>query len=176
MLQSRSWFAKTIILSGLILCTSCRDEIAESPVPVGYVHYTCTLVTVNIVMQQGDPQISLESPGGYVRCYDPAKRLANEGWGVGGLLLVHGFDNDHYYAFDLACPYCYKDNANSGSKLHRLQIDADGITAICPDCQSKFGSVFWGSPAATAGPANQSNRLLRQYRATQVGDQLVVTN
>lgn len=176
MQQLRNWCAKTILFANLILCTSCKDEISESPVPAGYVHYSCSLVNVNIVMEQGDPQVPLESPGGYVRCFEPAKRLANEEWGVGGLLLIHGFEADRYYAFDLACPYCYATYATSASKLHRLQMDKDGITAICPDCESKFGSIFWGSPVSTAGPANKSNYRMRQYRANQIGDKLVITN
>lgn len=175
MQQLRNWCAKTILFANLILCTSCKDEITESPVPAGYVRYSCSLLHVNIIMEQGDPQVPLESPGGYVRCYDSSKRMAEEGWGTGGLLLVHGFDNDHYYAYDLACPHCYATYATSATKLHRLQMDKDGITAICPDCESKFGSIFWGSPAATSGPANKDNHILRQYHAGLVGDKLVVT-
>lgn len=173
----RSSFDKSILV-GLILCTvtSCRDESHESPVPAGRVHYSCSLVNVNIVMQQGFPQPSLETPGGYVRCYDPSKRKANEDWGKGGLLLVHGFDDVHFYAYDLTCPNCYATHASSGSRLYQLQIASDQITAICPECESEFGSVFWGSPAPTKGPANESNYILRQYRASLAGDQLVVTN
>ena len=154
----------------------CHDSIGERPVPAGYVSYSCTLSTVNIVMGQGDPQTPLESPGGYVRCYDKKLLMANESWGTGGLLLVHGFEASAYYAYDLACPYCYAIHSTSATKLHRLKIAADGQTAHCDDCGSDFGAIFWGSPAPTAGPANENNYPLRQYRASLVGDRLVVTN
>ena len=160
----------------LLLCASCHDNTCESPVPAGYVRYSCVLSTINITMEQGDPQVPLESMGGYVRCFDAKKRAATDEWGTGGLLLVHGYESTAFYAFDLACPYCYATAATASAKLHRLDIASDGMTAVCPDCDSRFGSIFWGSPAPTAGPANQNNYLLRQYRASLSGDRLVVTN
>lgn len=168
----RLWSALCV---SLLLCSACHDRTLESPVPAGYVDYSCNINTVNIIMEQGDPQVPLESPGGYVRCFDPQKRKLSEGWGTGGLLLVHGFDSDAFYAFDLSCPQCYVTANAAASKVHRLEMAGDGYTAVCPDCHSEFGSIFWGSPAPTGkGPANQNNYLLRQYHATLVGDKLLV--
>lgn len=170
MKQWSVWFAN------LLLLTACNDSIRESPVPAGYVRYSCVLSTINLVMEQGNPQIPVDAIGGYVRCFDPLKRTALDGWGTGGLLLVHGFEGDNYYAYDLACPYCYTQAAKAADKVHRLVIESDGQTAYCPDCSSKFGAIFWGSPIPTEGPANQENYLLRQYKATLSGDRLIITN
>ncbi|GEM_PF-2478503 len=174
MKQWNVWCADLLLL--WCATASCRDSVGESPVPAGYVTYSCTLATVNEVMEQGAPQPSIEVQGGYVRCYDLTKRMGNESWGTGGLLLVHGYDATTFYAYDLACPYCYATYGSSASKLHQLDMADDGQTAICPDCESEFGAIFWGSPAPTAGPANQNNYVLRQYRASLVGDKLVVRN
>lgn len=158
----------------LVLLSACHDRTLESPVPAGYVDYSCNIYTVNIIMEQGDPQVPLESQGGYVRCYDAQKRNVSDGWGTGGLLLVHGFDAATFYAYDLACPQCYVVANSATSKIHRLEIASDGMTAVCPDCGSEFKYVFSGSPAPTAGPANQNNYVLRQYKASLVGDKLIV--
>jgi len=168
----RLWSALCV---SLLLLSSCHDRTLESPVPAGYVDYSCYLTTVNIYMEQGDPQVPLESQGGFVRCFDAKKRALSDGWGTGGLLLVHGYEASAFYAYDLACPQCYVIANSAASKIHRLEMASDGCTAVCPDCQSEFGSIFWGSPAPTgAGPANKNNYLLRQYHATLVGDKLIV--
>ena len=159
-----------------MLLASCSDSIGDSPVPAGEVRYSCTLATINLIMEQGDPQTPLESMGGYVRCYDRQKMAGNEAWGTGGLLLVHGYEDVAYYAYDLACPYCWVANGASAAKIQQLVIADDCQTARCATCESRFGAIFWGSPAPTAGPANESNYPLRQYRASLVGDKLVVRN
>lgn len=167
----RLWSALCV---SLLLC-SCHDRTYESPVPAGWVDYSCVLTTVNIAMDQGAPQVPLESQWGFVRCYDPQKRNLSDGWGTGGLLLVHsGFELNTFYAYDLACPQCYVTANSSASKIHRIGIASDGMTAVCPDCDSEFKYVFSGSPAPTAGPANQNNYVLRQYKASLVGDKLIV--
>lgn len=182
MQQSRNWCVEIsfwgLLLWGFMLCASCKDGSLDSPVPKNRVQYTCTVTLVNIYMEQGDPQIPLESPCGYVRCYDTKKRQANEYWGTGGLLLVQGFEVGHFYAYDLTCPYCYVTHATASSKIHHLEIDGDKSTvAICPTCRSAFGSIFWGSPVPTGGPAYEENYVLRQYKATLSGDdKLIVTN
>lgn len=155
--------------------SSCDEGAYESPVPAGRVHYTCNITLVNSVMQQDKGQTMLEVPGGYVRIYDKQKLMATDEVGTGGLLLLHNFDGTSYYAFDLTCPYCYKIGGNPTEKMHRITIGDDGFKAVCPSCSSEFGSVFWGSPAGTAGPANEHNYLLRQYKAYCVGDNLTVT-
>lgn len=79
--------------------------------------------------------------------------------GVCGLLLYHSAMEDSYYAYDLACPYCYRQSQPVALGLK------DIFTAQCPKCQSVFGAIQYGSPAPTAGPSNAENLMLRQYKA-----------
>jgi len=163
----------SVLCANLLLLSACNDRTYESPVPAGYVDFSCVLTTINTILEQGPPQVPLESQWGYVRCY--VKQHASDYLGTGGLLLVHsGFDANVFYAYDLACPQCYVIANSKAGKIHRLEIAADGMTAVCPDCESEFKYVFSGSPAPSAGPANQNNYLLRQYHASLVGDQLIV--
>lgn len=171
---SRILLALSLTLT-LTLFSACDDVAHESPVPAGSVHYTCDVQLVNLAMEQATDQVTLESPGGYVRLYDRNKMLATDSWGTGGLLLVHGIiSTSSYYAYDLACPWCYQNNGRGS--IHQLSVDPVSHSAYCSDCESEFGAVFWGSPSATKGPANEEGLPLRQYHATPSGDKLIVTN
>jgi hypothetical protein len=119
---------------------------------------------VNAIMQQTG-QAQLNTPGGYVRVYDTRTLSVNDYVGWGGLLLLQSYEGA-YYAFDLACPYCYQHPAGHISRI----VLRDAMNASCPECESVFGVVMYGSPAPTAGPANADNLVLRQYRATLLGD------
>ena len=168
----KQWIVWCVSLS--LALTACNDKLHESPVPAGHVSYTCDPVVVNQLMQQATDQATLESPGGYVRCHDHSKKMAGQAWGTGGLLLVHCYNNTpEYAAFDLACPYCY---AQRDKQLRQLVMKSDQQTAVCPQCESEFGAIFWASPASTAGPANAESYPLRQYKATMMGNKLVITN
>lgn len=169
----RLWIS---LFVSLFLCYACHDEVTESPVPVGRVRYSCSLNLVNEVMEQGYPQPSLDTPCGYVRCWDRNRMAGDEGWGIGGLLLVQGYEAGRYYAFDLACPYCYAVRANAAAGVRQMVMTSSGLADSCATCHSVYGMVFWGSPAPTDGPANQQGYPLRQYRANLLGDRLVVTN
>lgn len=192
MQQWRSWFDKTslhplsggtkrrpvwgVLLVAMVLASACHETLHVSPVPSAPVRYTCDPAIVNLAMEQGAPQTGLDSPGGYVRCCDRKYMGPNDAWGTGGLLIVQSFTPNTFYAYDLACPYCYAATTNSPSRMHQLEMAKDGVTAHCAVCESEFGAIFWGSTAPTKGPANQSNYPLRQYRATLVGDKVTVSN
>lgn len=165
------------VAAGLSLClTACHEAALDSPVPLRYVSYSCNIHTVNAVMEQITHQAQLDSPGGYVRIWDGSKLTASDAVGLGGLLLLHSYEEDgKFYAFDLTCPYCYLKGGSPDERMHRIVICEDGLTAACPECGSGFGAVFWGAPAPTAGPANDDNRILRQYKAVLLGDILTVT-
>lgn len=178
MLLSKNWFDKSPLCVAWVLVallTSCHDDVLESVIPQQYVSYNCNIHTINAVMEQTTGQAQLESPGGYVRIWDARKLTASDAVGLGGLLLLHSFDNTAFYAFDLTCPYCFTQGGSKQDKMQRLVIKEDGFTAQCTHCSSEFGSVYWGSPVATAGPANEENLILRQYKAVLVGDILTVT-
>lgn len=153
----------------LLTAAGCGDERAiESPVPAGRVNYECYVASINEQMQQTDGK-SLEVMGGYVHI----DQWRQQGYyiGIHGLLLCHdNFSDAIYYAYDLACPYCYP-------KAHTIRL-TDGLTARCGECKSEFGAVLWGSPAPTAGPANEKGLPLRSYRArlNTASGRLMVTN
>ena len=165
---SANWFSKgCLLLLAAVLPTACDRESFESPVPAGYVSFHCTLESLGLDVQ-----------GNYYILSDRNSVSGTDGYGTGGLLLVHSrMERGRYYAYDLACPYCWKTTANhSYATLARISIDEeDFYAAVCPACQSKFGLVMDGSPVPTAGPANEENYILRQYKAAAYGDQLVVT-
>jgi len=182
MLPLKNWCAKHLIIRFLFVwmgavwvLSSCDEDIMESPVPERYVSYSCNIHTVNVVMEQDKGQTQLESPGGYVRIWEAEKLTASDAIGLGGLLLLHNFEDTGYFAFDLTCPYCYLKGGTSQEKMQRIVVKEDGFTAQCLHCQSEFGAVYWGSPASSKGPANEENRILRQYKAVLVGDILTVT-
>lgn len=147
----------TLMVVGTVLSmASCQDAITESPVPVYNVRYSCNISTINAAMGQDDVP-NLDSQPGYVLI----DKYLNQSdvIGVCGLLLYHAAMENAFYAYDLACPYCYSHGKPVAIGMR------DAFTAQCPDCQSEFGAVQYGSPAPTAGMANQENAHLRQYRA-----------
>lgn len=152
-----------------LLHTSCADDnVAESPVPALRVNYSCNITTINAALQQTDIP-HLDCQPGYVLINSHLN--VSEVIGVAGLLLFHSAFEDTYYAFDLACPYCYQHSR----KAEMLEMN-DTFAAICPVCQSEFRGVQYGSPAASVGPANKENLPLRHYKAKRINyNTLLVT-
>lgn len=153
------------------LLVSCSNETYDSVVPEYQVNYSCNASLVNTYLQQTE-QTQLNCPGGYVRVYEKSTLSLSDVIGVGGLLILQNYDGV-FYAFDLACPYCYSEGSTAG-KVHRIEMKDDGFTAYCPYCLSEYGSVMWGSPAPTSGEANKGNFILRQYQANLLSDGVTV--
>lgn len=153
----------------LSIFVSCEDAIIDSPIPARKVTYSCNITTINAAMGQTDVP-NLDSQPGYVLIKEYLN--VSEIIGVAGLLIYHSAFEDVFYAFDLACPYCWQ------SEGKPVQIGMkDMFTAQCKVCESEFGAVQYGSPAPSAGPANKENLMLRQYKARLVNyNTLVVTN
>ena len=152
----------------LPLFSACVDvEAVESPIPTYNVRFSCNISTINVAMGQTDlPNLDCQPGVVLINQY----QNVSDNIGCGGLLLYHAATEDAFYAYDLACPYCYRH-----SKTQPMEMK-DMFTASCPVCHSEFGAIQYGSPAPTAGPANQDNLHLRQYRARLTGyDTLVVT-
>lgn len=160
---------RSSIFLSLALFSSCGDDdLSESPIPALRVNYSCNITTINAALQQNDVP-HLDCQPGYVLIN--AHLNVSEVIGKGGLLLFHSAFEDTYYAFDLACPYCYK----HGNQVVEIEMK-DTFAAICPKCHSEFSGVQYGSPAASAGPANEENLPLRHYHAKRVNyNTLVVT-
>lgn len=150
------------------LQTACDDAIVESPVPAFNVRYSCNITTINAALQHTDlPHLDCQ-PG--VALVDQYLQQSSN-IGVCGLLLYHAATDNVFYAYDLACPYCYTQGKRNAVGMK------DAFVAQCPECLSEFGAIQYGSPAATAGPANENNTHLRQYLARLSGyDQLTVTS
>lgn len=162
---------RIIAFLAFLLVVSCTNTVSDSVVPEYNVKYSCNSTLINAVLQQ-TKQPSLDCPGGYVRVYDGKTLHASDVVGVGGLLILQNFEGA-FYAFDLACPYCYKEGKGT-NRIKRITIKDDALTAVCTSCNSEYGAVVWGSPAPTVGPANQENLILRQYRAQRVSDGVTV--
>ncbi len=153
----------------ILLAVGCSEDLTESPIPARKVSYSCNITTINAAMGQADVP-NLDAQPGYVLIND--YRNMSEIIGVAGLLLYHSAFEDAFYAYDLACPYCWKHQ----QKAVQLGMK-DAFTAQCTKCESEFGAVQYGSPAPTAGPANEENLMLRPYQARLSGyNTLVVTN
>ncbi len=151
-------FSRSLVLLAGLSLLACDDaQTFDSPVPSLNVNYSCNISTINAAMQQTDVP-HLDCQPGYVLINSYLS--ISEVIGVGGLLLFHSAFEDTYYAFDLACPYCYK----HGKQVRAIEMN-DTFSAFCTVCESEFRGVQYGSPAATTGPANQENLPLRSYKA-----------
>lgn len=155
-----------LLLTFLVSCAD--DDLSDSPVPALRVNYTCNVTTINAALQQTDVP-HLDCQPGYVLINRHLN--VSEVIGVGGLLLFHSAFEDVYYAFDLTCPYCYQHTR----KVEEIGMN-DTFSAVCSVCKSEFSGVQYGSPAASAGPANKENLPLRRYRAKKLNyNTLLVT-
>ena len=154
-------------LSAFLLAACVGVEAVESPVPAYNVHYSCNISTINAALEQNDLP-NLDSQPGVVL----VNRYQNvsDNIGVCGLLLSHAATEDAFYAYDLACPYCYHRGTATPIGMK------DPFIARCPSCESEFGAIQYGSPAPTAGPANAENFHLRQYRARLTGYSTLVVS
>ena len=148
--------ALCLLLAGILLPACVGVEAVESPVPAYNVNYSCNISTINAALQQNDlPNLDSQPGVVLVNKY----QNVSDNIGVCGLLLYHAATEDVFYAYDLACPYCYRHGTATPLGMK------DPFIARCPSCESEFGAIQYGSPAPTAGPANAENFHLRQYRA-----------
>lgn len=155
-MPSPRWWVDGLL--ALLLATSCVDAITvDSPVPAFDVRFSCNISTINAAMGQSElPNLDCQPGVVMINQYQHQADVI----GVCGLLLYHAATEDAFYAYDLACPYCYQ----HGRQRHAITM-LDAFTAQCPSCKSEFGAVQYGSPAPTAGPANAENLHLRPYHA-----------
>ena len=102
---------------------------------------------------------SLSKPG---IDYNPQQ---NERIGLGGLLVVHT-PFDTWSAFDLACP-----NEQSPNRNTIVEVDAEGINAVCSHCGTKY-QIMDGTGIALEG----KKFGLRSYNIAVSGSTGVVTN
>jgi hypothetical protein len=145
-----------LIILSLIAC----EKTPENPV-YGSVYLRLDLQNRDKALR-GVPSYrtySLSKPG---VDYNPQ---INERIGLGGLLVVRT-PFDTWAAFDLACPNEPTPNQNA-----IVEVDEDGINAVCPRCGTKY-QIFDGTGIALEG----KKFGLRSYNVAVSGNTGVVTN
>ncbi|MDH6305740.1 nitrite reductase/ring-hydroxylating ferredoxin subunit [Parabacteroides sp. PF5-5] len=92
--------------------------------------------------------------------------------GFAGVLIYHGLSNttamETYYAFEIACPH-------EANKATVIEVDKDGIYAVCPKCESKF-ELLNGIGNPISGPANEDGYYLKSYKVSVSGNKIIVYN
>lgn len=88
-----------------------------------------------------------------------------EAVGFGGVLVVHAVD-EHFYAFDLACPY----EANPSV---RIEVDELSLVAVCPNCKTEYSVFSYGGLGAPNGVGKE---YLKKYQVFAKDNKLTVTN
>ncbi len=78
----------------------------------------------------------------------PGNSIYLPGAGYGGIIICCHIEGE-YYAFDAACPH---------EISQQCTLEADGLTATCPCCESTFTLFYSGTPID--GPAKVP---LKQY-------------
>ena len=83
--------------------------------------------------------------------------------GFSGILVVCGYDNSTYYAYDLCCP-------NEGQQNIKITPSDDG-TARCLKCGIKFDI---GSGLGNVLEGSTTPMLLRSFNVTNKGQELII--
>lgn len=143
---------KTYLVIGIAVLTGCADSVdVETTVPVRNVSYTLPYARSQALMS-ACLNYDFVSTG---------ELVYGEVVGLSGLLICHDASTlGKLYAYDPTCPNCYP------AKV--VQLECNGLTAICPKCKSEFNQIFFGSGVPTAGPANTSGLRLTTYQASYI--------
>lgn len=83
------------------------------------------------------------------------------GGGYGGIIIIN--NGSSYYAYDGACPYDIDSDC-------RIEEDYEPI-GTCPCCGTKYNLI--DGAYTLSGPSGEP---LKQYRVTQSGSTLIITN
>ena len=132
----------SIIFFGL---TACSKEENKNEIPV---------VSVNFVITPNSTEyLELNAVGGWVTV-------------TGGYrgIIIYRKSSSEFMAFERACPYDWQETDA------RVDIEASGLTVVCPSCQSKF-ILIDGTPFE--GP---SHYPLKQYQTQYDGNLLYISN
>jgi nitrite reductase/ring-hydroxylating ferredoxin subunit len=137
-----------ILIYGLILSlaiTGCSKEEKRNEIPV---------VGVSFVIDPNSTEyLELNGVGGWVTL-------------TGGYrgIIVYRKSISEFMAFERACPYDWE------LTEARVEVDASGLTATCPSCQSKF-ILIDGTPYE--GPTHYP---LKEYQTQFDGTLLYISN
>jgi nitrite reductase/ring-hydroxylating ferredoxin subunit len=151
---------KRFCLFVFFLSAVACEKISENPV-YGSVYLRLDLQNRDKALR-GIPSYktySLSKPG---LDYNPQ---LNERIGLGGLVVVRT-PFDTWHAFDLACP-----NESTPNRNTIVEVDEDGINAVCSHCGTKY-QIVDGTGIALEGKKHG----LRSYHVSVTGSTGVVTN
>ena len=90
--------------------------------------------------------------------------------GFGGVIVYHGAEltpGQPYHAYDAACPH-------EATRNVTVQVQKDGIHAICPQCKSKY-ELFGGLGVRIEGPS-QYDLTVYRVEMQPSGQDLIITN
>ena len=148
------------LLFCLFLVTFSCEKLGENPVN-GPVNLRLDLLNRDKILKVPPSyRVYLYSRRGVD--YNPERY---ESLGLGGLLIVHTVVNG-YFAFDLACPNEQNPNPNT-----IVEVDADGMNAVCPKCGTKY-EIWHGT-----GIALEDQKYgLRSYPISVNGNSGIVSN
>jgi nitrite reductase/ring-hydroxylating ferredoxin subunit len=129
----------------VLVISGCSKEEKTNEIPV---------IGVNFVINPNSTEyLELNGTGGWVTV-------------TGGYrgIIIYRKSISEFMAFERACPYDWQITAA------RLDVEASGLTAVCPSCKSKF-ILLDGTPYE--GP---SHYALKQYQAQYDGNLLYIFN
>lgn len=134
-----------------VLLWACHDTTFVSAVPSRYVH-----LELNIAAEY--PHFR---PTGAFQAYTFTEtRYPTDAIGYAGVVVWTAMD-EHYYAADLCCPHCLRQNQ---------PVEIDGIFARCPVCGEEY-DLSWGYCVPTK---HISKEALRRYHTSYSGDRLLI--
>lgn len=139
-MAATTYRAYALALLGIAALASCGKK--EEPRTPSYPVY----LTAKLQTERYRP---LLSPVATVAVTSPSTQ--QEALGYGGILLVHGWHQGQYFAYDLSCP-----NENKTD----IRITADSHEARCATCGTTY-DIFGGQGNPLDGIGNTG---LRRYR------------
>ena len=132
-------------LTLFVLFAGCSKQEKQNEIPV---------VQVNFVITPNSTEyIELNAVNGWVTLTG----------GYHGIIIFRKSLTE-FMAFERACPYDWQET------IARIDVEASGVTAVCPSCKSKF-ILLDGSPYEGPSPYT-----LKQYQTSFDGNQLYVYN
>lgn len=148
-------------LSSFVALVAC-DETFYSSVPEAPVNFECSLVQAPYYIITSPNQFFTvrQKAGGYSGVTTSGEIISGSKYGFyfgyGGLVIGKSSFNG-YCAFDLACPYDYKEFKTKVA----VELKINGVgKAICPKCGSEYDLNNGGIPVK-----GKSEERLKPYKA-----------
>lgn len=139
----------------LIVSLSCEDQVPHNNIPNS---------PVSFILRLNSQDNILKNWLAYKIFTEKDRRVDNDRFGYGGLLVVTDNTGNAIYAYDLSCPY-------EGKKNILVSPNDDG-EAECAECESVFITIYGseipgrgmvGLGSAKSGPAAKDKISLKPY-------------